>query len=118
MQKKFEVIKLDNEPYDFLIIATSVINPLSHLDDVIIETGQKKARFIFDLTLINGTNSNRYIKGECTGGIFVSSSFKCVNKLDNQIKKVCDSFFSNNGQIVQNSVVTNQLKYLIKNGMV
>lgn len=118
MKEQFELIKLDNEPYDFLVIATSSISPLSCLGDIVDEIGEKTASVLFDLTLINGTNRNRYIKGEYVNGSFVTSSFSIVNTLDEGVGNICKTFFAENDSIVQNSVVSKQLKFLIKQGMV
>ena len=114
MKDIFKLIKLDNEPYDFLIIATSVTNPLSCLDDIENKIGKESVKVLFDLTLINGLNSNRYIKGECIKGKFVVSSFMVVSDVNESIKSLCKSFFIGNDEAVQNSVITNQIKYLIR----
>lgn len=118
MSKQFEIIQLDNEPYDFLIIAASSISPLNCLDDIIVELDKKTVNVLFDLTLINGTNSNRYITGKCVEGSFIYSSFNIVNSLDDNIKNICKSFFIENNEIVQRSVISKQLKFLLKEGMV
>lgn len=118
MKEQFKLIKLDNEPYDFLVIATSSINPLSCLEDIVDGIDKKTASVLFDLTLINGTNRNRYIRGDYVNGSFVTSSFSIVSSLDERIRSICKSFFAENDSIVQNSVVSKQLKFLIKEGMV
>lgn len=61
--KNFEVIKLNNSEYDYMVIATTCISPISTLTDIQNELEDKSGRIIFDLTLINGTSSNRYITG-------------------------------------------------------
>ena len=58
MKDNFEIMKLNNEPYDFLIIATSYENPLSSIKEIGEEIQVQKANLLFDLTLINGTNKN------------------------------------------------------------
>lgn len=118
MKGKYEIIKLNNEPYDFLVIATSSISPLSCLGDIVDDMDKKTVSVLFDMTLINGTNSNRYIKGECVEGSFVTTSFGVVTTLDEKIKNICRTFFAGNDEIVQNSVVSKQLKFLLKQGMV
>lgn len=118
MNRQYELIKLDNKSYDFLVIAFSPINPLSYLEDILNQIEEKNFNILFDLTLINGVNDNRYIKGKCVEGIFLSSSFTAISSVDKNIKNICKSFFVYNNEIVQKSVIPNQLKFLIKQGMV
>lgn len=51
---KFEILKMHNELYDFLIIATSYENPLSSFKEIEEEINVEGAKLLFDLTLING----------------------------------------------------------------
>lgn len=62
MENNFKVLKLDNEPFDFLIIATSCENPLNSVKEIGEEIKVTHAKLLFDLTLINGINTNRYIQ--------------------------------------------------------
>ena len=56
MKSNFKILKLNNEPYDFLIIATSYENPLSSIKEIGEEIQVRKANLLFDLTLINVTD--------------------------------------------------------------
>lgn len=114
----YKIIELCNEPYDFLVIATSIISPLNCLTEIVKNTACKTARFIFDLTLIHGTNYNRYIKGNCTNGKFNICDFSIENSINENIKDISQSFFINNDDIVQNSILSDALKFLIRQGMI
>lgn len=118
MKGNFEILKLNNEPYDFLIIATSYENPLSSIKEIGEEIQVRKANLLFDLTLINGTNKNRYIKCEYDADINQLPSCSIVEGVDDDIKKVSQSYFSKNEEVVEKSVISNSLKYLLKAGMV
>lgn len=50
--KNFEVIKLNNSEYDYMVMATTCISPISTLTDIQNELEDKSGRIIFDLTLI------------------------------------------------------------------
>lgn len=115
MNKNFEILKLDSKPYDFLIIATSYENPLSMLEEIEKEIKKPKADLLFDLTLINGVSSNRYIKCSYEAG---QNSCSIVDRIDDKIKKISYDFFAANEDIVQESVIPNSLKYLLKAEMV
>lgn len=118
MNNNFEILKLNNEPYDFLIIATSYENPLSSIKEIGEEIQLQKANLLFDLTLINGTSKNRYIKCEYDASINQMPACSIVDKINDNIKKISQSFFSNNEEVVKKSVISNSLKYLLKSGMV
>lgn len=118
MKSNFEILKLNNEPYDFLIIATSYENPLSSIKEIGEEIQVQKANLLFDLTLINGTNKNRYIKCEYVADKNQLPSCSIVEGVDDEIKKVSQSYFAENEEVVRKSVVSNSLKFLLKSGMV
>ena len=96
MKDIYELIKLNNEPYDFLVIATSSISPLSCLDEIVSDLNNVNAKVLFDLTLINGTNSNRYLQGQCSSGKFSLKDFATVEEVDSDIKTISYRFFRNN----------------------
>lgn len=118
MKGNFEIIKLNNEPYDFLIIATSYENPLSYIKEIVKEMQVQKANLLFDLILINGINKNRYIKCEYEVDENQIPLCSIVEKVDDSIKKVSQSYFAENEEVVTKSIISNSLKYLLKSGMV
>ncbi|WP_302789300.1 viroplasmin family protein [Anaerostipes caccae] len=71
---------------------------------------------IFDLTLINGTNSNRYLEAEVLDGKIDLKSFKIKKELDDTVNEVSKRFFQNNEEILERSTITNSLKFLLKTG--
>ena len=118
MYNDYKIISLENKDYDYLIIATSSVSPLDCVDTIIKQENLNNATILFDLTLINGTNSNRYIQGKCNNGTFKSSDFAVVDKIDQEIKSISTKFFTDNQVVVQHSVIPQTQKYLIKKGMV
>lgn len=118
MKENFEILKLNNEPYDFLIIATSYENPLSSIKEIGEEIQVQKASLLFDLTLINGINKNRYIKCEYDADTNQLPLCSIVESVDDDIKKVSQSYFVKNEELLKKSVLSNSLKYLLKSGMV
>ncbi len=113
---KFQIIRLHDESYDFLIIATSYENPLHLFDEIGKELQVKKAKLLFDLALINGTNKNRYIECEYSAEMTTKMHCSLVHKIDDCIKMLSRDFFFNNNEVVNNSVIPNSLKYLLKTG--
>lgn len=115
---KYEVLKLSNEPFDFLVIATSFENPLSHFEDISKELMVDKAKILFDLTLINGVKKNRYIACDFRLGESNLQSCSLINEIDEYIKSISNTFFMQNEEVVQKSIIPNSLKFLLKSGMI
>lgn len=118
MKNNFKILKLNNEPYDFLIIATSYESPLGSFEEIGNEIQVQKASLLFDLTLINGVSSNRYIKCEYDAGKSQLQSCALVDSIDDAIKELSGRFFMDNEDVVRKSVIPDSLKYLLKSGMV
>lgn len=114
--KKYHIIKLYKEKYDFLIIATSYHNPLGYIEEISEKIKVNQARILFDLSLINGLNTNRYILCNFYKGKNYLQSCEIVKTISTTIKKISHSFFLNNEEIVQNSVIPKAAKFLIKKG--
>ena len=89
--KNFEVIKLNNSEYDYMVIATTCISPISTLTDIQNELEDKSGRIIFDLTLINGTSSNRYITASFENGAVNRRSFEVVKVIESKVEFFCSS---------------------------
>lgn len=118
MKSNFEILKLNSGPYDFLIIATSYENPLSSIKEIGEEIQIQKANLLFDLTLINGISKNRYIKCEYDADKNQLPRCSIVEGVGDDIKKLSQSYFAENEEVVKKSVISNSLKFLLKSGMV
>ncbi len=110
MNHNFEVFKLKNEAYDFLVIATSYENPLNSMDEIEKEIQAEKANLLVDLTLINGTNKNRYIGCEYDASANSMPSCTMVEEVSDSIKKISQNYFTVNKEIVEKGTIPNSLK--------
>ena len=115
--KNFELIKLNNSEYDYLVIATTYISPISTLTDVQNELREKAGRIIFDLTLINGASSNRYISASFEKGIVNRRSFGVEKVIDHDIEQISLDFFVHHADLVENGTIPNSLKSLLVAGV-
>lgn len=116
MMKNFSIEQINREDYGYLIIAISYDSPISDLGAVEKEIKGYTGKVIFDLTLINGTNSNRYLEAKVVKGKIDRRSFKVQKNLDDPINEVSKNFFLNNVDILEKSTITNALKFLLKTG--
>ena len=110
--KNFEVSRLENSSYDYLVIATTYISPISTLDEVQKAFKNISGKILFNLTLINGLNSNRYISAIIENG----KSFLIEKDVDNPVIHDSISFFSKHAEIVENGTISKALKNLLISG--
>lgn len=115
--KNFEIIKLNNSEYDYLIIATTYVSPISTLSDVQNELADKSGRIIFDLTLINGTSSSRYISATFENRIVNRRSFAIVKAIEPDVEHISLNFFAHHAEVVENGTIPNALKSLLGAGV-
>lgn len=116
--EKYKIIKLENNKYDYLVIATAYENPLDYMDEIINEINQDKVKIIFDFTLINGLHNNRYIEFDNDQGKSYFDSFRIVKEVSEDISNASRDFFCENDKMVQDSIIPRALKYLIKTKLV
>lgn len=114
--KNFELLSVADSIFSYLIIAKSYISPISELEDIQKELSNLSGEILFDLTLINGTNSNRYISGSIVHGLFDRKSFKTVEGISSSIKEISRKFFIENQGLVDGGVIPQPIKYLLKCG--
>lgn len=104
--EKIKIIELDNEPYDYLAIAVSPdYDPTidNNIKKVRAEVGA--VRFLYDLTLINGINSNRYVESYYVPGKLLPKESRAVPTISDSIRNISYSFFEKNAAIVQKSPI-------------
>lgn len=116
MEDDFEIIKLNNEPYDFLIIATSYENPLGLIKEIGEKIQVNKAKLLFDLTLITGLSSNRYIQCDYDAASDLLPPCAIIEEVDSDVQEISREFFASHEDIVKGSVLPDALKFLLKSG--
>lgn len=115
--KNFELIKLNNSEYDYLIIATTYVSPISTLPEVQNELTEKSGRIFFDLTLINGTSSNRYISASFKNGIINRRSFSVEKEIEPDVEQISLEFYVHHADLVKNGTIPDALKSLLVAGV-
>lgn len=114
----FNIIKLHNGPYNYLIIATRYDSSLSNIDEInnLLEIEQGKV--LFDFMVVNGNKNNRFIECEVINSNYKRETCKLAETVDEWIKRLSSRFFIENAEVLESSVLPNALKYLIINGEV
>ena len=112
----FNIIKLHNEPYKYLIIATNYRSSLSNLDELKNIIDIEYGKVLFDFMLVNGNKKNRFIECEVINSDCKTNAFKLAESVDEYIKKASSQFFIENKELVSSSILPNALKYFITTG--
>ena len=110
--KKYETFNLNNSVYDFLVIAKTYENPIN----LLLSTETIKfchGTIIFDLTLIYGFKSNRYVAAQVSSGKLEISSIKPIDSIEESIKKISQKYFLTHLNLVENSILPKTTKYCI-----
>ncbi|WP_157633936.1 type II toxin-antitoxin system RnlB family antitoxin, partial [Turicibacter sanguinis] len=84
----YELIQLECDKYDYLVIATNYKSPIDSAKEIIEKIGMDHINILFDLTLIHGTKSNRYIELDYNCNSNFLQGFKKVTNISEDIKKI------------------------------
>lgn len=112
----YSVIKTNKTTYCCVVIATSYMSPMSTLDDLQVDLGKMSGNVLFDMTLINGISSNRYISAQLKQGVFDRKTFKIVSNITDPVLEISREFFMTHPSIVDGGVIPSSLKHLLKRG--
>lgn len=114
----FNIIKLHNDPYNYLIIATNYRSSLSNLSELKNALEIDYGKVLFDFLLVNGNKKNRFIECEVINSDYKRNTFRLADSVDEDIKKTSSKFFVEHKELVGSSVLPNALKYLVTTGEV
>lgn len=114
--ENFDVIQLDNAPYDYLLIATSFRSSLSDLAKLDSVDGIRQGKVLFDFMLIHGNKKNRFVECKVLNDACERQSIKIADNVDENIRQRSSLFFRENAQLVKNSVLPKALQNLITTG--
>lgn len=112
----FDVIQLNNLPYDYLFIATSFRSSLSDLGKLSTVVSIEKSKVLFDFMLIHGNKNNRFVECTIVNDACERQSIKIAGQVDEEIRHKSSLFFKDNEQLLKNSVLPKALQYLITTG--
>ena len=79
--KEYNIFELNSPDYDLLVIANTYINPINIFLNNKEELPVKNGKIVFDLTLIYGCETNRYVVAEIVDGALDIKSVKAISIL-------------------------------------
>ena len=112
----YKIEEVNDFKYKLIIFSTDYISPIENLTNIEDNLKSKKysGNIIFDLLLTNGNSCNRFIEAFFDGEKFDRRSFSVATKLSYEINRVSSEFYYNNLFVVENSRLSNPIKFLIK----
>lgn len=115
--KYYDIRKLNNSCYDYLIFSTSYVNPLECVNDI--ESSLKEnnySKVLFDLLLSNGNSTNRFIEATFDGRKL--ENFQTCENVDIEIKRESGRYYQDNNNLLKNSVLSRPQKFLVSKGKI
>lgn len=113
--KKYSVLKIESTSNYFLVIANTYENPINNFlcDRYVpfIENGD----VIFDLTIINGINFNRFIQATVENHQLQEQNIKVISEVPQDILEISKKYFETHKELVQRSTLPSATKYLLAN---
>ena len=119
MQKEYNVIKLENEKYDYLVLVNTIyIDPIPYASEIMNQVPEEKADLLFDFLLRNGTMTNRLISVELSKDESPFNKFKIAEDVSDNILAISNKYFQENPELVDKGTIPDSLKSAIKEGLV
>lgn len=115
--KKFDLQKIDNQTYGYIIFSVNYYSPIDYLSSIErrLDKIKYEGKVLFDLLLVNGNGSNRYLTAEYRKGAFDKKSFSVKNQVPETIRKTSTNYYAKRPDILRNSVLTRPVVYSMLN---
>nr|WP_294927776.1 type II toxin-antitoxin system RnlB family antitoxin [uncultured Flavobacterium sp.] len=112
---KYILQKTENNEFGFLALSIDYSRLDEYIYDVEKELKKKKyiGKIVFDLLVNNGIN-DRFYSCLFDGQKILLGSLSSIKNLDNDIQKASSNFYLSNFDIINNSYISKQSKFLIK----
>lgn len=115
--KDYELIFINKSKYMALVLSKSFYSPISMRNEIAKELSGKKGYILFDLLLLNGQSSNRFIEAFFNGNTFLFDSFKRVNKIPNDLLDISFRYYHKNQDLFNVSSLTNVERFCFLKGI-
>lgn len=114
--KRFEIRQKLDDKGTCVIFSVNYRSPLEFIEEIEQELRSTPLcqKVVFDLLLSNGMTSNRYFEASFNGKK-LENIRKCT-AVDNDIKEVSHHFYQQNSSLLNNGILVNQQKFIIRNG--
>ncbi len=114
MSKIYDVKKIKNGIYTYLVVANSYESPLDVLDEISKEIEVPECTILFDMLLRTGMSYNRYLSIRYKDNQFDKKSISIVTQISNDIKLSTVETLNKHISCVEESLLPEPIKFLIK----
>lgn len=113
------VIQKINNKNECIVLSTSYVSPLDEIFELEekLEEIKFKGNIIIDLLLCNGL-TNRFFKTFFDGEFIDFNSIKADEEVELEVKKISRNFYMKNLELVDDSILPEAHKYIVKNGLI
>lgn len=113
--KNYVSIKLENCDYDYLIIATTHMNPVNQFLNNNSVSFMETGKVVFDLTVINGNKYNRFVFADIMNHKITTQSITVSDTANDIIINTSKNYFSKHLDLIERSILPQALKYILIN---
>ena len=112
----YKIVEAPNTIYPYIVFATSYQNPLDNKEAIEKDLSRigVKGKILFDLLLSHGNTPDRFFEAFFNGEKINEASIKNAGLMSDLIRKISLEFYSNEPQLLENSVLTKVQKFFIK----
>ena len=116
MDSHYEIKGTTVEVYSYIVFSTSYLNPMDYKEAI--EKDLKrigvKGKILFDLLLSHGNTPDRFFEVYFDGKEINEETLRSVEEITDSIKKFTYDFHRNRPHFIENSVLSNAQKFLLR----
>ncbi len=113
--EKYNIIKVGNLYSHFLVIANTVENPINTFLCEGYVPFVENGEIIFDLAVINGVNSNRFVQTTVQCHRLQEETIRTISEVPFSILETSKKYFETHNEVIQYSVLLTAAKHLLAN---
>lgn len=100
-------------------LSTSAYDGVSiEMEELHVLIGNYKGEVVFDLLITNGLATNRFIQGYFDGERLLGGDFEVIDLPTKEMINISREFYMEHTEIIENSILPNAHKFLIRHGRV
>ncbi|NLD35869.1 MAG: type II toxin-antitoxin system RnlB family antitoxin [Desulfatiglans sp.] len=117
MKNYYKIKKTNFKQYPYIVFSTCYINPMDQKEDIEKELKKNKVqgKILFDLLLSHGNTPDRFFEAIFDGYEILEDSIKNIVIVPDKIKDIAADFYYIKQEFLENSVLSNTQKFLIRN---
>jgi len=118
MNTIYKIIETKLKSYTYIVFSLSYMNPIDQKEEIEEDLKKRgvKGKIIFDLLLSHGNNPDRFYEASFDGEKIDEDSLKAAKSISKTIKRLSTSFYREQNQYLEGSILSTVQKFLVKRG--